>query len=83
MNIAGMVLGIIAMMFAWIPLIGFISIPLVLVGLPLSFFGLRKNRKDRSGIGMALTGLILNVLALCFIVYYAVSIFFFVETVTA
>ena len=82
MNIAGMVLGIIAMMFAWVPIIGFISIPFVLVGLPLSFLGLRKNRRDGSGIGMSLTGLILNILALCFIVYYAVSIIFFVETVT-
>ena len=79
MSIAGMILGIIAMMFAWIPVIGYISIPLILVGLPLAFFGLRRSRKNRSGVGMAVTGLILHLLALTFIVYYTVTFLFFVE----
>ncbi len=79
MSIAGMILGIIAMMFAWIPVIGYISAPLILVGLPLSFLGLRRSRKNRSGVGMAVTGLILHLLALAFIVYYTLSIVVFSE----
>ena len=63
MNIAGMVLGIIAVILVWIPFIGLISIPIVLVGLPLSFFGFRKSRKSRQGVGIAVAGLTTNLVA--------------------
>ncbi len=56
MNIAGMVLGIIAIMFAWIPIIGFISIPLVVIGLPLSFFGLLRSRRRKVELEWLLPG---------------------------
>ena len=37
MNVAGMTLGIIAIVFAFIPIIGaFIAIPCIFMGLPLS-----------------------------------------------
>ncbi len=74
MNIAGMVIGIIAIMFAWIPVIGFISIPLVVIGLPLSFFGLARSRRKKSGVGMAVTGLVTNLVALSFIIFYAYTL---------
>ena len=74
MNIAGMVLGIIAIMFAWIPIIGFISIPLVVIGLPLSFFGLLRSRRRKNGVGMAVTGLVTNLAAVSFIIFYAYSL---------
>ena len=63
MNIAGMVLGIIAVILVWIPFIGLISIPIVLVGLPLSFFGFRKSRESRQGVGIAVAGLSPNLVA--------------------
>ena len=81
MNIAGMVLGIVAVTLAWIPIIGTVSIPLVSVGLPLSFFGLRQNMKKGTGIGMAVTGLVTNLVALAFIILYVYA-FFFGTTVT-
>ena len=64
MNIAGMVLGIIAVILVWIPFVGLISIPMVLVGLPLSFFGLQKSRKSGDGVGIAVAGLTTNLIAL-------------------
>ena len=76
-----MVLGIVAVTLAWIPLIGIVSIPLVSVGLPLSFFGLRQNTRERAGIGMAVTGLVTNLVALAFIIFYVYA-FFFGTTVT-
>ena len=45
MNIAGMVLGIIAVILVWIPFVGLISIPMVLIGLPLSFLAFRRAEK--------------------------------------
>ena len=70
MNIAGMVLGIIAIMFAWIPVVGFVSIPFVAVGLPLSYFGLRKSKRKKAGVGMAVAGLVTNLIALVVIVLW-------------
>ena len=74
MGIAGMILGIMAIMFAWIPIIGFISIPLVIIGLPLSIFGLLRSRSRRRGIGMAVTGLVTNTAALSFSIFYAYTL---------
>ena len=70
MNIAGMVLGIIAVVLVWIPFVGIISIPMVLVGLPLSFFGLRTSRKSRQGVGIAIAGLTTNLIALAVIILW-------------
>ena len=55
-----MVLGIVAVTLAWIPLIGIVSIPLVLVGMPLSVIGLRQSRESGSGVGIAAAGLATN-----------------------
>ncbi len=65
-----MVLGIVAVTLAWIPLIGIVSIPLVLVGMPLSVIGLRQSRESGSGVGIAAAGLATNSLALLFIAFY-------------
>ena len=70
MNIAGMVLGIIAVILVWIPFVGLISIPMVLIGLPLSFFGFQKSRKNREGVGIAVAGLTTNLIALGAIVLW-------------
>ncbi len=81
MSIAGMILGIMAIMFAWIPIIGFISIPLVIIGLPLSIFGLLRSRTRRRGIGMAVTGLVTNTAALSFSIFYAFTLVARVEEI--
>ncbi len=70
MSIAGMVLGIVAVTLAWIPLIGIVSIPLVLVGMPLSIIGLIRRRQRGASIGMAVAGIATNSVALLFIIIY-------------
>ena len=68
MGIAGMILGILAMIFLWIPLVGgAIALIAVAFGLPLSGAGLRSARRNGTGSGMAIAGIVLNVVALAII----------------
>ena len=65
MGIAGMVLGILAMVFLWIPFVGWIiALIMVAVGLPLSVVGFRKARREGEGAGMSITGMVLNIVAI-------------------
>ena len=69
MGIAGMVLGIIAIVFVWIPLIGpFIAIPCIAVGLPLSGVAIYQGKQRGTGIGMAVAGLVTCLVALVIII---------------
>lgn len=70
MSIAGMVLGIVAVTLGWIPIIGIVSIPLVLVGMPLSIISLIQRRQRGMGIGMSVAGIATNSVALLFIIMY-------------
>ena len=74
MGIAGMILGILAMIFVWIPLVGIIAIPLVAVGLPLSLAGLIIARRHDDGAGMAIAGLVTNVLAAAIIMVWVIFV---------
>ena len=64
LSIAGMVLGIIAICFSFIPILNYISI---ILGILAAVFGLIGTIKG-AGRGMAITGLILGVIS-CFLVY--------------
>ena len=76
MGIAGMILGILAVVFAVIPIIGWIiSIPCLMVGLPLSIIGFSQNRKRGRGYGMAIAGIITNIVAIAVVILW---IFLFV-----
>ena len=78
MGIAGMILGILAVVFAIIPIIGWIiSIPCLLIGLPLSIIGLLQNRKRGHGYGMAIAGIVTNVVAIVVVILW---IFLFVAS---
>ena len=78
MGIAGMILGILAVVFAIIPIIGWIiSIPCLLIGLPLSIIGLLQNRKRGHGYGMAMAGVVTNVVAIVVVILW---IFLFVAS---
>ena len=57
MGIAGMVLGILAIVFFWVPVLNWI---LILVGLPLSIVGLVQGRQRGEATGMAIAGIVLN-----------------------
>lgn len=57
--VASLVLGITGLLFSWIPLIGIVAWPLVIVGLVLGFIALPTiNRGERSGYGLAIAGMI-------------------------
>jgi hypothetical protein len=65
MGVAGMVLGIIAIVFIFVPFVGIIvTVPCMLVGLPLSIVGLVQGRNTGTGVGMAVAGMVCNLIAI-------------------
>ena len=70
--VAGMVLGIIALVFSFIPFVGLVAI----VGLILSIVGMRKARaQGRRGYGMGVAGLVCSIIALVPTVIVLVAFF--------
>ncbi|WP_345379739.1 hypothetical protein [Pseudonocardia yuanmonensis] len=71
---AGFVLGLLALLFAWIPFVGVIGWPLSVLGLILSGFGLQRvttGRADNKGLSVA--GLALSAIALLVCVLWATA----------
>lgn len=66
--IAGLVIGIIALLGAWIPLLNVGSAFIAVIGLILSVIGLAKVRKQASGKGMAVAATVLNIVALVVVI---------------
>jgi hypothetical protein len=67
--IASMVLGILALLLSWIPIINNLAAVLALVGLGLGIPALISARRGtRRGTGLAITGLVTSVLALVLVV---------------
>jgi hypothetical protein len=67
--IASMVLGIIALLLSWVPIINNLAAVLALVGLGLGIPGLiRARRGTHAGSGMAITGIVTSALALVVVV---------------
>lgn len=65
MAVSGMILGIIAVIFSFIPALGaFISIPCFGVGLPLSGIAFYQARKHEASLGFPIAGLATNIVAL-------------------
>ena len=82
MGIAGMILGILAIIFVWIPVIGLIAVPMVAVGLPLSIVGFRNARRNNTGAGMAIAGMVTNIVAVAGILLWTL-IFLAASSATA
>ena len=75
MAVAGMILGIVALVFGFIPIFGaFIAFPCIAVGLPLSGVAFYQGRKSDSGVGMAIAGIATNVVAFVVILLWIVVI---------
>ena len=73
MGIAGMLLGITAIVFLvvaiWAPLFGIVvSLISILAGLPLSAVALAQGRSRGTGVGMAIAGLVTTLVALLFFI---------------
>lgn len=64
MGIASLVLGILGLLTSFIPFIGVVAWPMVIIGLVLGFVGLGKARSGRAGAGMAVAGIVLSGLGL-------------------
>lgn len=75
MNVAGMILGIVAFLFAFVPLVGtWIAIPCAVIGLPLSGVSFAKKRKAGEGTGMAIAGIVTCVLAIIIAILWFVIV---------
>jgi hypothetical protein len=61
MGVAGMVLGILAVVFFWVPVFNWM---LIAVGLPLSIAGLVVGKQRGEPVGMAIAGIVLNCIPL-------------------
>jgi hypothetical protein len=72
---AALVLGITAVIFSFIPLVGIIAWPIGITGLVLGFVGLaRVNRREATNRGVAIAGLITSGAALVICVLWLVGI---------
>jgi Na+/H+-dicarboxylate symporter len=70
MGTAGFVCGLVGLVFSFIPIIGLIAWPLVIIGLVLSAIGMSHANKGRAtNKGLATAGLVVSVigLAICII----------------
>ena len=71
MAIAGMVLGIVALVFGFIPLLGaFIAVPCIAVGLPLSGVSFYQAKKNNTSLGFPITGLATNIVAFVVVILW-------------
>ena len=76
MSLAGVILGILACLFALIPVYGFLfTVPLVGAGTALSITSLKRaqKQKDRKVCKVARIGLVLSIIALLVMVINTVS----------
>lgn len=68
----GFVLGLLAALFSWIPIIGVIGWPLAILGAIFSALGLyRALNGQASNKGLSIAGVVLSVIALLFCILYA------------
>ncbi len=71
---AGFVLGLVGLIFAFIPIIGVIAWPLVILGLIFGIVGtLRANRGQASNKGLAITAVVLSAIGLVICVLWTAA----------
>ena len=79
---AGFVLGLIGFLFSFIPFIGVVAWPLVIIGLVLSIIGIaRASSGKATNRGLAITGAVLSVIGLVICILYAAVFTATVKTV--
>lgn len=71
---AGFVLGLVGLVFSFIPLIGVVAWPLVIIGLVLSVVGIAKARKTRASKGLAIAGTVLSAIGLLVCIVWVAAI---------
>lgn len=68
MGIASLVLGIVAILISWIPIVGLLSFVLVIVGLVLGIVDISKKSKTQSQKGIGIAGVIVCAIAIPIII---------------
>jgi hypothetical protein len=75
MGVAGFVCGLVGLVFSFIPLIGLISWPLVIIGIVLSGIGINYVNQGRAdNKGLAIAGLVVSIVGLVICILWAVAI---------
>jgi hypothetical protein len=65
LGVAGFVLGIVGLVFSFIPIVGIIAWPMVILGVVLSGVGLSKaKRGEANNLGLAVAGLVTSAIGL-------------------
>ena len=70
MAVASLVLGLIALLGFWLPVIGIISLPCAVIGLILGVVGKKQLSAENKPSGMATAGIVLSIIALILSVLY-------------
>ena len=71
---AGFVLGLIGLLFSFIPVIGVVAWPLVILGIVFSAVGMSKASKGRAtNKGLAIAGLVVSIVGLIICIVWAVA----------
>ena len=65
-SIAGLVLGIVALVICWFGILSFVALPLAIVGLVLSVVGGKKAKAAGKKSGIATAGLVIGIIATVF-----------------
>lgn len=71
MGTAGFVLGLLGLLLFWIPVFGMI---MALLGVIFGSVGIMRHRRDNSGSGLAIAGLVLGILGLILAVIVLVAV---------
>lgn len=72
MGVAALVLGIVAVVFAIIPVLGYIAFVPAVVGLVLGIIEVSQKGKKNEPKGMGIAGVVLNAVAILFIVLWTI-----------
>ena len=72
MGVASLVLGIVALVVAWIPCVGAYALVFSIVGLILGAVGIAVAKKKGQGKGLSIAGLVCNVIATAIAVIWCV-----------
>ena len=74
MSIASLVLGIVSVILGFIPFCGWFALLPAIVGLILGSIDLSKLSKTDSPKGMAIAGVVLNIVAVIFIIFWIIVV---------
>ncbi len=74
MGVASLVLGILALIVAWVPCIGIYALVFSVLGLILGAVGMVKAKKTGKGKGLSISGFVCNVVATAIAIFWCVVI---------